>query len=143
VIFVKQEVTLFRCINFQIYIGGSSPELGNLNNEEAVPLSKAGHHYWQCTSIIRREEFPIKYKYMLKSKSGEVTPEIGTERVLSFFSNTKEPASMIIASDGGFRVCSELSGNLWTSYSSFLLKHLFTLSNRNSPPRVPASLQHC
>lgn len=94
---------VFSCA--QVFVTGSSKELGEWNSAEATPLSHEGGYNWQCMVIIPREDFPVSYKYILKSKSGTVTPEDSENRVLSVSSTTKKPSVMIIAADGSFRVC--------------------------------------
>ena len=84
---------------------GNSPELGEWNNGAAVPLSRAGGCSWHCMTVIKREEFPISYKYILKNKNEEVVPENGADRLMSLDSSAKKPTSMILAADGSFRVC--------------------------------------
>ncbi|KAG0604636.1 hypothetical protein M758_10G186000 [Ceratodon purpureus] len=86
-----------------IFITGSSSELGVWNNAAAIPLSNEGGSSWQCMVVIPREDFPLSYKYLLKSKSGMDTFENSENRVLSLSSTTKKPSSMIIAADGSFR----------------------------------------
>lgn len=84
---------------------GNSPELGEWDNGAAVPLSRAGSCSWQCMTIIKKENFPISYKYILKNKNEEVVSETGADRLMSFDSSAKKPTSMILAADGSFRVC--------------------------------------
>jgi len=92
------------CSCTQVFVTGSSKELGEWDNAEAIPLSQEGGYNWQCMVILPRDDFPVSYKYILKSKSGIVTPEDSENRVLSLISTTKKPSVMIIAADGSFRV---------------------------------------
>jgi len=94
---------VFACI--QVFVAGSSKELGEWNYAEAIPLSHEGGYNWQCMVVIPREDMPLSYKYILKNKNGMVAPENSENRILSLSSTTKKPSVMIIAADGSFRVC--------------------------------------
>jgi 4-alpha-glucanotransferase len=88
-----------------VFITGSSKELGEWDNAEAIPLSHEGGYNWQCMVILPRDDIAVSYKYILKNKSEIVTPENSEYRVLSLISTSKKPSEMIIAADGSFRVC--------------------------------------
>ena len=92
----------------QVFVTGSSSELGEWNYAAAIPLSNEGGYSWQCMVIIPRENFPVSYKYLLKSENGTATIENSDDRVLSLSPTTTKPSSMIIAADGSFRVCTDL-----------------------------------
>jgi len=85
------------------YLTGSASALGNWELKEAVRLSYFGDAHWQVDCTIRRDEFPIRYKYVLKDKSTRIIPEVGSDRELSLDSVSGRLATVIFVSDGSFR----------------------------------------
>ncbi len=91
--------------NVQVFVVGNIPELGEWDDGAALPLtSSVGDDFlWQCMTTVRRENFPIHYKYILKNRFGEVVSETGADRELKCDS-ARKPAAMVITSDGSFQV---------------------------------------
>ncbi len=89
----------------QVFVVGNIPELGEWDDGAALPLtSSLGDDFlWQCMTTVRRENFPIHYKYILKNRFGEVVSETGADRELKCES-ARKPAAMVITSDGSFQV---------------------------------------
>jgi hypothetical protein len=89
----------------QVFVVGNIPELGEWDDGAALPLSSSvGDDFlWQCMTTVRRENFPIHYKYILKNRFGEVVSETGADRELKCDS-ARKPAAMVITSDGSFQV---------------------------------------
>ncbi|CAK9278762.1 unnamed protein product [Sphagnum jensenii] len=87
-----------------VFVVGNIPELGEWDDGAALPLSSSvGDDFlWQCMTTVRRENFPIHYKYILKNRFGEVVSETGADRELKCDS-ARKPAAMVITSDGSFQ----------------------------------------
>lgn len=103
-------------------MSGSSPAFGKWSSETALPLSRAGGSAWQIDCVLKRADFPIRYKYILKDKAGEVVPEAGADKELDVDSFARKTLAMLIVSDGYFRVrvCHALS-HLCITYSDSVL----------------------
>eukprot|EP01018_Ginkgo_biloba_P034974 Gb_33253 [translate_table: standard] len=103
-VFVRFRISCPRMeIGKTVYLTGSSSALGKWELKEAIKLFYCGDAYWQVDCKVRKDEFPIKYKYFVKDKTLKVIPEVGSDRELSWDSIVRKPATMIFVSDGSFR----------------------------------------
>ncbi|KAG6552731.1 hypothetical protein Mapa_005678 [Marchantia paleacea] len=82
---------------------GSASSLGKWDNEAAVPLYRVGGSLWQAEVMIKRGDFSLRYKYILRNRAGDVVPELGADRELSLDTSARMPSALIIVSDGFFR----------------------------------------
>lgn len=89
---------------------GSASSLGKWDNEAAVPLYRVGGSLWQAEVMIKRADFSLRYKYILRNRAGDVVPELGADRELSLDTSARMPSTLIVVSDGFFRVWLDLRG---------------------------------
>lgn len=85
-------------------MSGSATALGKWDNETAVELHRSDGSSWQADVSIKKDEFSLRYKYILKNRAGDVVPELGADRELGLDTASAKPSAMIVASDGYFRV---------------------------------------
>ncbi|KAL3688287.1 hypothetical protein R1sor_014596 [Riccia sorocarpa] len=85
-----------------VYVTGSASSLSKWVNEEAVPLHRVAGSLWQADVVIRRSELPLKYRYFLRNKAGDVMPELGADRSLNLVPAGR-PSALVIVTDGYFR----------------------------------------
>lgn len=85
-----------------IYVIGSPPKLGQWKTEGALKLSYAGGSVWVAESVMKKDEFPIKYRYCKYGKAKKLALEIGANRELSVDFSAGQP-KYIILSDGQIR----------------------------------------
>ncbi|GAA1031968.1 carbohydrate-binding module family 20 domain-containing protein [Virgisporangium ochraceum] len=62
-----------------VFVVGSTPQLGSWNPANAVPLSAADYPVWKATVSLPTGQ-PIEYKYIKKDPDGTVTWEAGANR---------------------------------------------------------------
>ncbi|CAM6114987.1 unnamed protein product [Calypogeia fissa] len=86
-----------------VFVSGSATGVGKWDNAIAVQLHRLGSSSWQADVPIRKAEFSLRYKYILKNKAGDVVPELGADRELSLDASAMKPSALLIASDGYFR----------------------------------------
>ncbi|KAJ4977566.1 hypothetical protein NE237_008346 [Protea cynaroides] len=84
-----------------VYVVGSSPRLGQWKVQDGLKLSYAGELFWQADCVMRKDEFPIKYRYCQSRQTGNTSLEVGSNRELSI--DSKSPPKYICLSDGFFR----------------------------------------
>ncbi|XAR48322.1 4-alpha-glucanotransferase [Bertholletia excelsa] len=89
----------------QIYVIGSSMKLGKWKVQDGLKLKYAGESIWEADCLMRREDFPIKYKYSKYGKAGNFSLEIGPNRELLVDFSASQPSQpqYIILSDGMMR----------------------------------------
>ncbi|XP_010251909.1 PREDICTED: 4-alpha-glucanotransferase DPE2 isoform X2 [Nelumbo nucifera] len=86
-----------------VYVIGSSTKLGMWKVEDGLKLNYAGESFWQADCVMKKDEFPIKYRYCQSGKTGNVSVEVGSNRELSVDSTLQSPPRYICLSDGIFR----------------------------------------
>lgn len=85
-----------------IYVIGSPSKLGQWKTEGALKLSYAGDSVWVVESVMKKDEFPIKYRYCKYGKDKKLALETGANRELSVDFSANQP-KYIILSDGQIR----------------------------------------
>lgn len=85
-----------------IYVIGSPSKLGQWKTEGALKLSYAGDSVWAAESVLKKDEFPIKYRYCKLGKDKKLALETGANRELSVDFTANQP-KYIILSDGQIR----------------------------------------
>lgn len=65
----------------QFLVVGSDPVLGSWNPLEAIPMQWADGHVWTAELELPIEE-PIKFKFILRVKSGQILWQPGSDRIL-------------------------------------------------------------
>lgn len=86
-----------------VYVTGSAPQLGQWRVEDGLRLSYTGDYSWEAYAVVRKDHFPIKYKYCQSSKQGGISPEIGPYRVLALDMSSNSLPKYVSLSDGSFR----------------------------------------
>ncbi|XP_057971656.1 4-alpha-glucanotransferase DPE2 [Malania oleifera] len=84
-----------------VYVIGSPAKLGDWRIQDGLKLSYAGESIWQADCEMRKDDFPIKYKYCKYGRTGNTSLEIGSNRELSIDSSNKP--KFIYLSDGMLR----------------------------------------
>ncbi|XP_010036394.2 4-alpha-glucanotransferase DPE2 isoform X2 [Eucalyptus grandis] len=85
-----------------VYVIGSCSKLGQWKIQNGVKLSHGGDSVWHADCVVRRGDFPLKYKYCTYGKAENISLEIGSQRELSLESSKSQPR-YIFLSDGMFR----------------------------------------
>uniref|UniRef100_A0A1D1Y9G6 4-alpha-glucanotransferase n=3 Tax=Anthurium amnicola TaxID=1678845 RepID=A0A1D1Y9G6_9ARAE len=86
-----------------IYVTGSTSQLGHWNAQNGLRLFYAGESIWQAYCVMKKDDFPIKYKYSQNRKTGDALLEIGPNRELTAGLATSHPSNYVYLSDGSFR----------------------------------------
>lgn len=87
----------------KVYLVGSATSLGEWETDAALPLVHTSSSVWEADATIKRAEFPIRYKYILKDKEGQIVLEHGDDIELGLDTSARKPSLMIFVSDGNFR----------------------------------------
>ncbi|XP_073104819.1 4-alpha-glucanotransferase DPE2 isoform X2 [Elaeis guineensis] len=90
-------------VGSSVCVTGSVPQLGQWKAEDGLELSHAGGSIWRADCLMRKDDFPIKYKYFRVSKVQGASLEVGPNRELVVELASKSPPNYIILSDGTFR----------------------------------------
>lgn len=85
-----------------VYVIGTHKKLGQWKVQDGLKLSYAGNSIWQGDCLLRKADFPIKYKYSKYSTAGKFSLETGTNRELNVGFSENQPR-YIVLSDGMFR----------------------------------------
>jgi 4-alpha-glucanotransferase len=65
-----------------LWINGSVAELGGGDLTQSYPMTYLNDEFWMATlDIDRKEDSVFSYRYILKNKDGELTPECGNDRL--------------------------------------------------------------
>ncbi|XP_039128706.1 LOW QUALITY PROTEIN: 4-alpha-glucanotransferase DPE2-like [Dioscorea cayenensis subsp. rotundata] len=86
-----------------VYVTGSTSELGQWRNQDGLKLFHVGDSIWKAECVIRKTEFPIKYKYCKNDKVRGFSLEVGPMRELAIDFTSQSPPNHLILSDGSFR----------------------------------------
>ncbi|XP_042003319.1 4-alpha-glucanotransferase DPE2-like [Salvia splendens] len=85
-----------------VYVIGSPSKLGQWKTDGALKLSYADESVWVAESVIKKDEFPVKYRYCKYGKTKKLALEIGANRELSVNFSASQP-NYIILSDAQIR----------------------------------------
>ncbi|XP_011079098.1 4-alpha-glucanotransferase DPE2 [Sesamum indicum] len=85
-----------------VYVIGSPSNLGRWKIEDGLKLNYAGESVWLAGSVMRKDDFPIKYRYCKYSKAKNLALETGGNRELFVDFSTSQP-KYIVLSDGLMR----------------------------------------
>ncbi|KAK9289814.1 hypothetical protein L1049_007974 [Liquidambar formosana] len=85
-----------------VYVIGSSAKLGKWKVQDGVKLSYAGESIWKADCMMRKEDFPIKYRYCKYGMAGNFSLETGPNRDLSVDFSNDQP-KFVFLSDGMLR----------------------------------------
>lgn len=85
-----------------VYLTGGVAALGKWVLGKALRLSALAGSIWQGECVLTVDEFPLRYKYIVKDQA-EVIPESGPDREICFDGSSKKHPSMMVISDGYFK----------------------------------------
>ncbi|PIN19639.1 4-alpha-glucanotransferase [Handroanthus impetiginosus] len=85
-----------------IYVIGSPLKLGSWKIEDGLKLGYAGESIWVAEAVMKKDDFPIKYRYCKYDKSKKIALETGGNRELTVDFSISQP-KYIILSDGLMR----------------------------------------
>jgi len=63
-----------------VVVTGSNPQLGRWQAQDGLKLSYVGDSLWKAICVLRKSEFPVKYKYCQISQAGNSSLELGPNR---------------------------------------------------------------
>ncbi|HET9825664.1 MAG TPA: 4-alpha-glucanotransferase, partial [Chitinophagaceae bacterium] len=64
-----------------LLISGNTDELGNDDLSRAVPMTYLNEQFWTVTIELKQKKISkLQYKYIFKTKDGEIVPEFGNDR---------------------------------------------------------------
>ncbi|XP_020590132.1 4-alpha-glucanotransferase DPE2 isoform X2 [Phalaenopsis equestris] len=86
-----------------VYVTGSVPQLGQWRVEDGLRLNYIGDSIWESHSVVRKVDFPIKYKYYHSCKQQDASLEIGPYRELALDTTSNSIPKYVLLSDGSFR----------------------------------------
>jgi len=91
--------------NGSLRVCGELPALGSWNSQSAPKMKDAQYPIWTLTVEVPRNALPLRYKYIVVDEDGNVTWEIGGDRVFGF-----RQFDAAIITDTAFRKYSEWRG---------------------------------
>ncbi|CAN6443473.1 unnamed protein product [Victoria cruziana] len=86
-----------------VIVTGSCSTLGKWEAKHGLELTCSGESIWRADCMVKKSEFPIKYKYSKMSKTGNAILETGCNREVTIDSMLDKIPRHILASDGTFR----------------------------------------
>ncbi|XP_072996367.1 4-alpha-glucanotransferase DPE2 [Typha latifolia] len=87
----------------KVFVTGSVSQLGQWRVQDGLPLSYAGESIWKADCLLKKDDFPIKYKYGQITKGKQTTLEVGPYRELVVDIASNDRPKYVILSDGAFR----------------------------------------
>lgn len=64
-----------------LLISGNTDELGNDDLSNALPMSYLNNEFWGVTIELKQKKLnQLQYKYLLKTRDGDIIPEFGNDR---------------------------------------------------------------
>lgn len=81
-----------------VYVIGHPLKLGRWKVQDGLKLDYAGESIWQANSVMQKDDFPIRYRYVKCGRNGRLSVETGF-RELSLDSSNGPP-KYIFVSDG-------------------------------------------
>ncbi|XP_006658074.1 4-alpha-glucanotransferase DPE2 [Oryza brachyantha] len=86
-----------------VVVTGSNPQLGNWRTQDGLKLKYVGDSIWKANCLLRKSEFPVKYKYCKISEAGVSSLEFGPNREVDVDLSSPKPSRYILLSDGALR----------------------------------------
>lgn len=86
-----------------VYVTGSVSQLGHWRVQDALRLSYAGESIWKADCVMRKDDFPIEYKYFQNHMGQDASLEVGPNRELTVDLSANNPPNYVSVSDGTFR----------------------------------------
>ena len=79
-----------------LLVSGNADELGNDDLSKALPMSYLNEQFWTATVEIKQKKVSrLQYKYLLKTKDGEIIIEFGNDRSADFGKNNIDELQLI------------------------------------------------
>src|SRR5258708_33402845 len=64
-----------------LLVSGNTDELGNDELSNALPMAYLNEQFWVATVELKQKKLSyLQYKYILKTRDGEIIPEFGNDR---------------------------------------------------------------
>src|SRR5438094_672643 len=64
-----------------LLISGNTDELGNDDLSKGLPMTYFNEEFWGVTIELKRKKInQLQYRYVFKTKDGEIIPEFGNDR---------------------------------------------------------------
>jgi 4-alpha-glucanotransferase len=71
-----------------LFISGNTDELGNDDISKALPMAYLNEQFWSVTMELKQKKLSrLQYKYIFKTRDGEVIPEFGNDRTADLAKN--------------------------------------------------------
>lgn len=86
-----------------VVVTGSNPSVGNWRTQDGLKLNYVGDSIWKANCVLRKSEFPVKYKYCQISEAGVSSLEFGPNREVDLDFSSPKPARYILLADGSLR----------------------------------------
>src|SRR5947207_6169406 len=72
-----------------LLVSGNADELGNDDLSNAFSMTYLNESFWSATIELKQKKLShLQYKYILKTKEGEIVPEFGNDRTADLTKNT-------------------------------------------------------
>lgn len=86
-----------------VVVTGSNPQLGRWQAQDGLKLSNVGDSLWKANCVLRKSEFPVKYKYCQISQAGNSSLELGPNREVDIDLSSPKQSRYVVLSDGALR----------------------------------------
>ncbi|XP_044964464.1 4-alpha-glucanotransferase DPE2 [Hordeum vulgare subsp. vulgare] len=86
-----------------VVVTGSNPAVGNWKAQDGLKLNYVGDSIWKANCVLRKSEFPVKYKYCQVSEAGVTSLEFGPNREVDVDLSSPKPSRYVLLSDGSLR----------------------------------------
>uniref|UniRef100_A0ACD5Z182 Uncharacterized protein n=1 Tax=Avena sativa TaxID=4498 RepID=A0ACD5Z182_AVESA len=86
-----------------VVVTGSNPSVGNWRPQDGLKLNYVGDSIWKANCVLRKAEFPLKYKYCQISEAGVSSLEFGPNREVDVDLSSSKPVRYILLSDGSLK----------------------------------------
>ncbi|KAG2638901.1 4-alpha-glucanotransferase DPE2-like [Panicum virgatum] len=86
-----------------VVVTGSNPQLGRWQAQDGLKLTYVGDSLWKAICVLRKSEFPVKYKYCQISQAGNSSLELGPNREVDIDLSSPKQSRYVVLSDGALR----------------------------------------
>jgi len=79
-----------------LLISGNTDELGNDDLTQAVPMTYLNEQFWGVSIELKQKKITrLQYKYIFKTRDGEIIPEFGNDRMADLAKNGMEELQFV------------------------------------------------